>query len=134
MSLVRCLLSVVCCPSVNDQHGIAIGAKHVVTFECFLVGIHHNIVATKSGDEHEHGGEWLLEVHDKGIGYSEVVGREDEFVGPSLKFLDESAGTYCCFKGTESGGAYSTDLMAVLFCLVDDVASFCGSCPILHAW
>ena len=86
---------------VNNQHGIAEGTEHVVALERFLVGIHHHIIATKCGDEHEHGGERHLEVHHKRIGYGEVVyfalPNSKIFMSVSTKHfirVDKDAGTY----------------------------------------
>ena len=38
--------------SVHNQHGIAIRAKHVVFFQCHIIGFHHIVVTAKSSYQH----------------------------------------------------------------------------------
>lgn len=56
-----------------------------------FVGVHDVFVAAEGCGHHEHGGVGEVEVGEQGGADGEVVGRENEFVGPSLVELHVAA-------------------------------------------
>ena len=90
--------------------------------EGFVVGFHDEVVATEGGCLHEQGGQRMVEIGDHRIGQSELIGREDELIGPSLILLQHAVGTYSGLGGLDDAGAHSTDMVLLELGLVDDAA------------
>ena len=72
---------------VEDEHSIAVATEHVTILQCQLVGFHYEVVASEGCRLHKQRRQWMVEVGNHRIGQTEVVGRENELVGPSLILL-----------------------------------------------
>ena len=83
------------------------------------------LVETAEGRcEHVEGALGQLEVGHHGGGHMEVVGREDELVGPPFVGLDVAQGVAGRLHGALHGGADGHHLLAHVLGAVDDVAVF----------
>ena len=67
----------------EDQHGIAIAVETVFFFDSHLVGVHDQVITSESSRHHEQGRLRHMEVGYHAIGHTEIVWRENEFVGPA---------------------------------------------------
>ena len=95
-------------------------------FQGQVVGFHHQVVATKGGGLHQQGGVGVVEVGDHRVGESEVVGREDKLVGPSVVLLQQSVGAHGGLGGFDHAGAHGADMVAGSLGRVDSVAGLAG--------
>lgn len=77
---------------LKNQHRVAVGAEAIALLLGHLVGVHDGVVAAEGRHHHQLRGVGQVEVRDHGVGHREVVGVEDELVGPPLHGLDHAVG------------------------------------------
>ena len=75
----------------------------------------------------------MVEIGNHTVGHTEIVGREDELVGPSVIFLQQSVGTYGGLRGTGRADANGTDVMSAALGFVDNVAGLSVDDHLLRA-
>jgi len=92
-----------------DEHCVPVCEEAVVVFQGRFVGVHEKAVFGKSAYSHQERCFRLLEVCDERIGYLELVGGIDEFVGPALSEFDFSVYCGVGFKNPAGGGADCND-------------------------
>ena len=103
------------------EHGITIAAELIAVLHSFLVGLIDEVVAAKGALAHHHGRFRMVEVGHHGVSQPELVGREDELIGPALVFLQHPVGTHGGLRGAGRAGANDTDAVAVELGLVHDI-------------
>ena len=75
----------------------------------------------------------MIEVGNQGIGQTEVVGREDELVGPSVVLLQQTVGTHSRLGCPQRADAYGTDMARGCLGIVDNTAGLRFNLHLLRA-
>ena len=105
---------------LNNQHAIAVGEEAVFFFDGFGVGLEDEVAVRKGGDEHDQGALREVEVGEEGVDDFKLVGRVDENIGFSVRFLKFCAVACEAFEHSGAGGASGDDAAGgVLFGGID---------------
>ena len=81
------------------------------------------VIATERRLDHHHRRLGMVEVGYQGVRHTELVRREYELIGPSLKLLQQAVGTHGTLRSTGGAHADAADTMTSLLRAVHDVAS-----------
>ena len=115
----------------NHQQCIAIGMHAVLLLHGRLIGLHDQVVPTKSGGEHQQRGLRRVEVGDQGVGQLELVRRKDEPRGPAVIGLELAEGAVGGFHGAHHGSSNGYDFATAFNALVHDVHAILGDDQLL---
>src|SRR5512133_1381145 len=90
------------------KHRIPIRAETILLFHCCLICIKQKIVTGECRNHHQQRRIWKMEITDHHIGYLKFIRRENEFVGPAIKWLKITGRRDGTFKGPDYRGTYCT--------------------------
>ena len=61
-----------------------------------------------------------MEIRNKSIRHTKIIGRENKFICPSIIFGQTAFGRYTTFQRPYNGRAYCSNLMAFVFRIIDN--------------